>query len=66
MPAKNTRGKYTTVITEPSTVHSHKPNAVYEMLDNMFPDAKKLELFARNTKKNWDCWGNQTNMFGEV
>lgn len=66
MPAKNTRGKYTTVITEPSTVHSRKPNVVYEMLDDMFPDAKKLELFARNTKKNWDCWGNQTNMFGEV
>lgn len=66
MPSKETRGKYTTVIRENSTVHSHKPEIVYEMIDDMFPNANKLELFARNQKKNWDCWGNQTDMFDEV
>lgn len=66
MPSKETRGKYTTVISAPSTVHSHKPECVYNMLDDMFPNVNKLELFARNHKKGWDCWGNQTNMFEEV
>lgn len=66
MPSKETRGKYTTVIRENSTIHSHKPEVVYRMLDDMFPDVNKLELFARNEKKGWDCFGNQTNMFKEV
>lgn len=66
MPEKNTRGKYTTVIRENSTVHSHKPEVVYEMLDDMFPNVNKLELFARNHKEGWDCWGNQTDLFDEV
>ena len=66
MPSKETRGKYSTVIRENTTVHSHKPEIVYRMLDDMFPNAKKLELFARNQKENWDCWGNQTDMFGKV
>lgn len=66
MPSKETRGKYTTIITEKSTVHSHKPECVYKMIEDMFPNVNKLELFARNHKKGWDCWGNQTNMFKEV
>lgn len=66
LPSKETRGKYTDVIREPSTVHSHKPEIVYHMLDDMFPDAEKLELFARNEKQGWDCWGNQINMFEKV
>lgn len=66
MPTPETRGKYTTVIKEDSTFHSHKPQAVYRMIDDMFPNVRKLELFARNQKKDWDCWGNQINMFKEV
>lgn len=59
MPQKETRGKYTTVMREPSTYHSHKPLCAYEMLENMFPSAKKIELFARNRRDGWDCWGNE-------
>jgi N6-adenosine-specific RNA methylase IME4 len=59
MPHKAARGKYTTVIREPSTNHSKKPLFAYKMLEKMFPQNKKLELFARNEHKNWDCWGNE-------
>lgn len=59
MPCQNQRGKYTTVMTEPSTNHSKKPLCAYEMLENMFPNSKKLELFARNERDGWDCWGNE-------
>ena len=30
-----------------------------EMIDNMFPNATKLEMFARQTREGWDCWGNE-------
>lgn len=53
------RGKYATTFTEKSTTHSKKPNYAYEMIEDMFKDSQKLELFARNKRKNWDCWGNE-------
>lgn len=59
MPVKNVRGKYTTVFREKSTKHSKKPNCAYEMLETMFPSAKKIEMFARNERDGWDCWGNE-------
>lgn len=59
MPRKECRGKYTTVLREPSTYHSHKPICAYEMLEDMFPDAVRIELFARNTRDGWSSWGNE-------
>lgn len=58
-PDKQQRGKFTTVMRESATKHSKKPLCAYEMLETMFPGTKKLELFARNQRENWDCWGNE-------
>lgn len=30
-----------------------------EMIERMFPNCNKLELFARNTREGWDSWGNE-------
>ena len=59
MPQPSVRGKYTTVFSEQSTVHSRKPECVYDMIDDMFLDVPKLELFARQKRDGWDCWGNE-------
>lgn len=59
MTDKDTRGKYSTIITEKVIRHSQKPVAAYEMLEDMFKNAEKLELFARNHREGWDCWGNE-------
>jgi N6-adenosine-specific RNA methylase IME4 len=59
MPCNEYRGKYTTVLRETATKHSKKPVCAYEMLELMFPNTNKLEMFARNTRDNWDCWGNE-------
>ena len=59
MPCEEMRGKYTTVLREQSTRHSKKPICAYEMIENMFPDSSRLEMFARNTRDRWDCWGNE-------
>lgn len=59
MPYEEMRGKYTTVLREQSTKHSKKPICAYEMIENMFPNVEKLEMFARNEHDGWDCWGNE-------
>lgn len=58
-PTEEMRGKYTTVLREPSTIHSKKPICAYEMLENMFPNTNKIELFARNKRDGWESWGNE-------
>ena len=58
-PDEKCRGKYTTVFREKSTKHSQKPIIAYEMLEEMFPSAHKLELFARRERNNWDAFGNE-------
>ena len=62
-PRKEAQGKYTTVFYEPSTVHSKKPVAAYKMLEDMFPDVAKIELFARNTRDGWQSWGNEIGKY---
>ena len=59
MPCEEIRGKYTTILREPSTKHSKKPKCVYEMIEKMFPNTQKLEMFARNEREDWDCWGDE-------
>lgn len=59
MPCRETRGKYATVLRERSERHSQKPQCAYEMLENMFPGARRIELFARRRRPGWDCWGNE-------
>lgn len=39
--------------------HSRKPSYVRDSLEQMFPEAKKIELFARQKTPGWDAWGNE-------
>lgn len=39
--------------------HSIKPDCFYEYVDQMYPSAKKLEMFARRDRKGWDVWGDE-------
>ncbi len=43
----------------PNLRHSSKPDKLQLSLETMFPDGKKLELFARRTLKGWTCLGNE-------
>lgn len=47
------------VIESPRIRHSQKPSEVYEIIEKMYPDTKKIELFARNKRKNWHSYGNE-------
>lgn len=46
------------VIMSPNTGHSQKPEKLQDCLDVMFPDANKIELFARRVRPGWVCLGD--------
>lgn len=47
------------VINAPRTEHSTKPERVYELIESMYPEYKKLELFARIEREGWKAWGDE-------
>jgi len=50
------------VIIEPRREHSSKPDAFYRRVQE-YSDGPYLELFARETRLGFDCWGNETSKF---
>lgn len=54
--------KVSSVLKAPRQKHSQKPNEIYEIIEKMYPNTKKIELFARgNPQKGWMAWGDQIN-----
>lgn len=49
------------VIQEKRGKHSAKPLMVYGMIESMYPDAPRIELFSRVQRRGWDAWGNQAD-----
>lgn len=41
------------------TKHSRKPQEFYELLEQMYPDATRIELFSRLERAGWEAWGNE-------
>lgn len=55
----NERGKIHSVFTEKVQKHSQKPEISYEIINRLYPNLKKLELYARQERDGYDCWGNE-------
>ncbi len=49
------------VFNSPLKKHSQKPDLVYDMIERMYPNMSKIELFARKRREGWTAWGNQVN-----
>jgi N6-adenosine-specific RNA methylase IME4 len=47
------------VIMAHRTRHSQKPHEARERIVKLMGDLPRIELFAREKIKGWDCWGNQ-------
>jgi N6-adenosine-specific RNA methylase IME4 len=43
----------------PNMGHSRKPPHLHDSLEKMFPEGRKLELFARQDRPGWTCVGNE-------
>ena len=50
-------------IEAPVREHSRKPDEMHEMLERMYPNARKCELFGRGRRDGWDVWGNERTRF---
>lgn len=50
---------FDSVYSEERTEHSRKPEFFREVIDTIYPDGKRIELFSRSKHDNWDVWGNQ-------
>jgi N6-adenosine-specific RNA methylase IME4 len=47
------------VVLAPRTEHSRKPDEVHRRIEALYPEATKLEMFARRSMDGWDVWGNE-------
>jgi N6-adenosine-specific RNA methylase IME4 len=50
------------LVVEKRREHSRKPDCVRERVERLVA-GPYLELFARETKPGWDCWGDQVALF---
>jgi len=50
--------RHSSVIESPTQEHSKKPDVAYEIIENMMPGRKYLELFATQKRENWEVWGS--------
>jgi N6-adenosine-specific RNA methylase IME4 len=51
------------LIVAPVREHSRKPAQMHETLERLFPDARRLELFARESRPGWQAWGDEVGKF---
>ena len=65
-PPEETK-RISSVIRSKKSQHSTKPDYVRQMITEWYPNKSKLEMFARQDKRNlfqqdikhWDVWGNE-------
>jgi len=72
-----TRGSFTpnlagktpigSVLERPVSEHSRKPTAVHDIIENLYPDGRGLELFARKKYSDyWTTWGKEIDQAADT
>ena len=56
---KRKSNKVFQIVDTPIEEHSKKPDVVRDRIVELVGDMPRIELFARQTANNWDCWGNE-------
>jgi N6-adenosine-specific RNA methylase IME4 len=51
--------RVSSIFTSPRGKHSEKPACVYKWIERAFPDARKLEMYARKPRPGWATSGNE-------
>lgn len=57
--AQSERGKIHSVFSEPVQRHSQKPEISYEIINRLYPNERKLEMYSRLERTGWDAFGNE-------
>lgn len=61
IPAPAPGTQYDSVIEASAPRHSVKPFHFREIIEDMFPNLTRIELFARERFDGWDAWGNEAS-----
>jgi N6-adenosine-specific RNA methylase IME4 len=59
LPTPSPSARPSSVISAPRREHSRKPDEAYALIEAMYPDLPKIELFARQARLGWQAWGNE-------
>jgi N6-adenosine-specific RNA methylase IME4/ParB-like chromosome segregation protein Spo0J len=59
IPPPPPEARPSSVLTAPRLEHSAKPEEAYALIERMYPDLPKLELFCRSPRDGWAVWGNE-------
>jgi N6-adenosine-specific RNA methylase IME4 len=65
-PCPQPANRPSSVIEAPRREHSRKPDEAYELIEAMYPELPKIELFARNSREGWAAWGNEVARSGGI
>lgn len=57
LPVKDNR--ISSVVMSVRREHSRKPDQIYSLIERLYGDVRRIELFARNKRVGWEAWGNQ-------
>ncbi len=60
LPTPLPENRPSSVIRSRREKHSAKPEFVYELIEAMYPELPKLEMFCRSPREGWRVWGNQS------
>lgn len=61
MPTVDPKNRPESVICAPREGHSVKPAVFAEVIQRMYPDFERIEIFARKPREGWSVWGNQSD-----
>ena len=43
--------------------HSRKPDEAFGWAERLMPEASRAEIFSRENRPGWDCWGDEAGKF---
>lgn len=59
VPVPEPSDRVPSVVYADRTEHSAKPAEFYDVIEAMYPEYQKVELFSRTVHEGWTGWGNQ-------
>lgn len=60
---KAVRGKYADILQVKSREHSRKPDESYMLIEALYPNSNRIDIFSREKRDGWDQWGNEVDYF---
>lgn len=62
LPVPAPENRVSSIISIPRRKHSQKPIEFYKILETMYPNITKIEIFSRIKRDGWDAWGFEAGL----